>query len=87
MDDLVADFREMMENCGIAPDDLRADMDLPEDDPINIGVPTNQIARRLFLSHTSNSGGTSTANLKNLLGIEDETKYFPIFPREEGMEQ
>jgi hypothetical protein len=84
MDDMVADFREIMENCGIDPDDLRADMDLPEDDPINIGVSTSQIVRELFLSHTRNSGGTSTGNLKDLLKIEDETEYFSLFPRKEN---
>jgi hypothetical protein len=84
MDDLVADFREIMESCGIDPDDLRMDMDLPEGDPINIRVSTSQIVRDLFLSYTRNSGGTSIGNLKGLLEIEDEIEYFSLFQQEES---
>jgi hypothetical protein len=84
MDNLVGEFREILECCGIDPDDLRNDLDLEEDDPINIGMSTREIVRTLFLARTSNSGGTSTENLKCLLGIENETEYFPVFSGEES---
>jgi len=73
---IVAELIEMLEFAGIDWEDFRRDLDLPEDSPIDICFSKSEIVRRLFLSHTHNSGGTSTGNLKRLLGIKGEMEQF-----------
>lgn len=78
MGEMAGEFAEMLEFAGIDMDDLRENLDLSEDDPIDICFNTREIVRRLFLSHTHNSGGTSTGNLKRLLGVRRECEQFII---------
>jgi hypothetical protein len=84
IDYICGEFKQMLDYAGVDLDGLKRDLDMPEDEPITIRVQTNAIVRELFLSHTHNSGGTSTGNLKNRLGImhgnecfllEDEDDY------------
>jgi len=65
MHGLVEDFKEWIEWQGI---------EVPDDELFQIGKYPTEIVNRLFLWHTTHSGGTSTRAKCRELGIEDSTK-------------
>jgi arginyl-tRNA synthetase len=78
MDYMVSEFAEILEMLGIDYSDFGNRFDLNENEPMEIGVSTSAIVKKLFLSHTTNSGGTSTGNLKKILGVKNETERFVL---------
>lgn len=83
MDEMAGEFSELLENAGVDVKELKSNFDIAEESPLEIHFYTSQIVKALFLSHTSNSGGTSTSNLMNLLGIKDYSVFFEIGESEE----
>jgi hypothetical protein len=76
MDYMTSEFREILEAFDIDHGDFENYFDLKKDEPMEIGISTSAIVRKLFLSHTHNAGGTSTGNLKKILGVNNETERF-----------
>lgn len=66
MHELVDQFREYLEIIGIAVDQM------DKDEKFNTCISYFEIVNRLFLYHTSHSGGTSTRMKMANLGIGDE---------------
>jgi hypothetical protein len=83
MDYMASEFTTILENLDIDHSDFEKYFDLGEDEPMEIGVSTSAIVRKLFLSRTTNSGGTSTGNLKKILGVKNETERFVLLEESE----
>jgi hypothetical protein len=83
MDYMASEFREILEMLDIDHSDFEYQFDLKKDEPMEIGVSTSAIVRKLFLSHTTNSGGTSTGNLKEILCVNNETERFILLDESE----
>ena len=64
MQEMVGYFREYLGYLGIDVDKI------DEDEQFAVGIPNTAIVRWLFLVHTRNSGGTSTRELCEQMGID-----------------
>lgn len=83
MNKMAWEFSELLEIADIDIRELKAVLDIEEEEPLEISFYAQEIVRMLFLSHTRNAGGTSTGNLMNLLGIDDNSVSFEIGENEE----
>jgi len=76
MKGLVSEFAEYLEWVGFEPD--------TEEERFSLSMPYAEIVCRLFLWHTSHSGGTSTGMKCRNLGITEHSALFEIpFKRDE----
>jgi hypothetical protein len=83
MDYMASEFSDILESLGIDHSDFENCFDLGKSEPMEIGVSTSAIVKKLFLSHTTNSGGTSAGNLKKILGVKKEMERFTLLEDEE----
>jgi hypothetical protein len=83
MDYMACEFSDILENLGIDHSDFENCFDLGSSEPMEICVSASAIVRKLFLSHTTNAGGTSTGNLKKILGVNNEMERFVLLEESE----
>lgn len=77
----VAICGNILKEYGIEDKDLQEAFD--SEDAGCVNFYTSHILRKAFLGRTNNSGGTSTYNLKQLLGIEADDLQFNMFETNE----
>jgi len=85
INELVGYFDEAMSYAKVSGDDL-ADFlgcDHQDNGGVTINISVYDIARELFLSHTENSGGTSTGILLRKLGIDKDYEEFTFGENED----
>ena len=77
MQKMVDYFKEYLEYLGYDLDKL------DEDDRFAVGISNMEIVRRLFLSHTRNSGGCSTRDFCGKIGLDETERVKFEFERDE----
>jgi hypothetical protein len=83
MESMVAEFDEILNVLGVTQEDIETNFDLVEGEKLEFCRYTKSIVRTLFLSETSNAGGTSAGNLTKILGIKNHIKRFVLLENED----
>ena len=81
MNNLVDEFRDYLDFLDI---DVSS---LSEEEQFCLNMPPTEIVRKLFLSHTSHSGGASTRAKCNELGIDTDKWVQFSFPEYKNMQE
>jgi hypothetical protein len=78
LQDIVNRFNDILMSLGVSHKDFEETWDVESLEEVSLTIANSLIVRELFLSSTPNDGVTSTYNLLDLLGIEEDYVNFPL---------